>query len=698
VQESPLQSESHTVSSSTCMSLSFSTLHSRIHIQNILAQSNKTEPTPTTTALDTADIRSFFPSASNTAYNQQMHRNFTKHRMASEARSKQRRLSKEKKPKKTRMEATMLRTQNVRGLPKTSAKVENWFSIFRGKENYAQAAFTFIQETHATAADGEDLARRNRATWGFNKNAHPMSYWSDNQARAGGVAILLNPYKITVSEPALIELWSPHFITITCEADGLSVLLVNIYAPHTATDREDFFSRLANHRLRHQGPVIVGGDFNCTALPDLDRTYTVTAPQHQSPQLQRWTRAWKLCDALSPFFPDQDASSEDLEDFHARYHTYKYQVQGDQHSCRLDRWYVSDTMTEWIQDLTATDLGGGSDHAAVSLFLADPTHQATTRSQPKLYPPKACAEHAVQELSESAIGFLQEHYETLDTQQATVEAYVEAWELFKIRLTQEIKTTTAVLVSRVNNSFKTKVTRLRQRLRCPRRSHDEIETIQRELVATVTQWQGLKKRKRWAKSVATGGEATKAFFARATISRKSRPIATLRDTPGAPPRAHGDLGNRMADGWKAIFQQPAREPKPELYALPLVPELPQDGARALNEDFSITEIEASIKLCKRTKSGGPDKLWYRDHAAEITPILLTLFNKCYANGVIPPSFQSAIIVCIPKAGRSMDPLRYRPISLLNTDYKIFMRLLATRLKPWLHELVSPSQARDSRRD
>jgi hypothetical protein len=41
------------------------------------------------------------------------------------------------------------------------------------------------------------------------------------------------------------------------------------------------------------------------------------------------------------------------------------------------------------------------------------------------------------------------------------------------------------------------------------------------------------------------------------------------------------------------------------------------------------------------------------------------------------------IVCLPKSGPKLMPADRRPITLLNTDYKILARILARRLRPLL---------------
>ena len=44
-----------------------------------------------------------------------------------------------------------------------------------------------------------------------------------------------------------------------------------------------------------------------------------------------------------------------------------------------------------------------------------------------------------------------------------------------------------------------------------------------------------------------------------------------------------------------------------------------------------------------------------------------------------------------KKGDRTDPRNYRPITLLNTDYKIYTRILAKRMLRSVHEFVSETQ-------
>ena len=61
-------------------------------------------------------------------------------------------------------------------------------------------------------------------------------------------------------------------------------------------------------------------------------------------------------------------------------------------------------------------------------------------------------------------------------------------------------------------------------------------------------------------------------------------------------------------------------------------------------------------------------------------ILLSQYNEIWSSGEVPTNWKEAIVVSIYKGkGADTDPANYRPISLLNTIYKIFASMLQARL-------------------
>ena len=63
----------------------------------------------------------------------------------------------------------------------------------------------------------------------------------------------------------------------------------------------------------------------------------------------------------------------------------------------------------------------------------------------------------------------------------------------------------------------------------------------------------------------------------------------------------------------------------------------------------------------------------------------------YETGLLPESQRAAIIRCLPKKGDHADVRNWRPISLLNADYKIFAKCITNRLATFLPFVISPHQ-------
>jgi hypothetical protein len=54
---------------------------------------------------------------------------------------------------------------------------------------------------------------------------------------------------------------------------------------------------------------------------------------------------------------------------------------------------------------------------------------------------------------------------------------------------------------------------------------------------------------------------------------------------------------------------------------------------------------------------------------------------------------STFLSLIPKDSNPSSFSRFRPISLCNVSYKLITKVIANRIKPLLHKLISPSQSR-----
>ncbi|CAI5787440.1 Hypothetical predicted protein [Podarcis lilfordi] len=112
--------------------------------------------------------------------------------------------------------------------------------------------------------------------------------------------------------------------------------------------------------------------------------------------------------------------------------------------------------------------------------------------------------------------------------------------------------------------------------------------------------------------------------------------------------------------------------------------------------IEIEEIEETIKDLKRGKAPGPDGFtagYYKEMKSILVNPLKETMNNILSKGEIPETWKEAFITFIPKQDADLTQVKnYRPISLLNTDYKIFAGILARRLKCLLSEIIHKDQA------
>uniref|UniRef100_A0A803SSM5 Reverse transcriptase domain-containing protein n=1 Tax=Anolis carolinensis TaxID=28377 RepID=A0A803SSM5_ANOCA len=115
----------------------------------------------------------------------------------------------------------------------------------------------------------------------------------------------------------------------------------------------------------------------------------------------------------------------------------------------------------------------------------------------------------------------------------------------------------------------------------------------------------------------------------------------------------------------------------------------------LNKEISRKEIKDAIKKLDGSKAPGPDGLsaiYYKTFENELIPHLQIIMNIIRNERKMPDSWKEASITVIHKENTDPEEIKnYRPISLLNIDYKIFSNILAERLKNFLVNWIKEDQ-------
>ena len=108
----------------------------------------------------------------------------------------------------------------------------------------------------------------------------------------------------------------------------------------------------------------------------------------------------------------------------------------------------------------------------------------------------------------------------------------------------------------------------------------------------------------------------------------------------------------------------------------------------------MTEIVSALKKMPNGKSPGSDGLpveFYKIFWGDLGHDYFEVVSSGLEDGELSYTQYLAVISLLYKKGPREDIRNWRPISLLNIDYKIISKVLAERLKLVLHEIIHPDQ-------
>ena len=154
----------------------------------------------------------------------------------------------------------------------------------------------------------------------------------------------------------------------------------------------------------------------------------------------------------------------------------------------------------------------------------------------------------------------------------------------------------------------------------------------------------------------------------------SRIVPSIHLPDGSVLEEAADMANAFADYYRSLYaahERPCRESlSPLVTELPL-PRLGDPDCTTLDLPLSMDEVEKALTELNAGRTPGPESV------------------EC---GHFPPELDLATIVVLHKDGRPpTDCASYRPISLINSEIKLYTRVLANRLLRFLTFLIHPDQ-------
>lgn len=119
----------------------------------------------------------------------------------------------------------------------------------------------------------------------------------------------------------------------------------------------------------------------------------------------------------------------------------------------------------------------------------------------------------------------------------------------------------------------------------------------------------------------------------------------------------------------------------------------QESAEWLNEQITEEEVNKALRNVKNGKAVGLDGLSYELWKNKaIKPLILSLFQKCFENQVIPERWLNSIISPIPKKTTDLlNPYTYRGLAMQECIFKLYCMIIVGRLSEFLESTGTLSE-------
>ena len=202
----------------------------------------------------------------------------------------------------------------------------------------------------------------------------------------------------------------------------------------------------------------------------------------------------------------------------------------------------------------------------------------------------------------------------------------------------------------------------------------------------------VRSRIRWVEE----GEQSSAYFFRLEKKRSAdRRISALREGDGSIVSDITGLCNSISSFYADLFSSEHTDVAAcESLLSNICSTLTPEQASLCDGLLSVRECHSALLGMAKRKAPGSDGLpmeFYVNFWDLLGADLVCVLNSCYRDGCLSLSQRSGVISLSFKKGDRLDIRNWRPISLLNVDYKLASRVIAGRLLKVIHWVVNKDQ-------
>ena len=529
-----------------------------------------------------------------------------------------------------------------------------------------------MQETHSN----KSKERIWRSQWGG------RLIFNHGSSNAQGVLIGFDK-NLDIKIESVHKMYQGRVLIIHTDIENQKIIFINIYAPNE--ENLEFFQEIFQYVEKcTYDHVIMGGDYNKVLNPSIDRkSVTPASNSITSEFLNSYMEENLWVDPWRNFNPD------------AEQYTW-FRKNPTLCMSRLDFFLVPMTTFAYI-DKSEIIPGLLSDHSFVSIeFMLEKKIRGKG-----LWKMNTSYFHDPQYVN--TINQIIEDFNKLDTDTNIL----DCWEQFKIEIAEYSMQHARNKARSRKNRILTMQDLLQQAIKKFNKINLNSPTIMRQIeewnqvidalkyeldkeANYIAQGAMIRSRVKWAME----GEHGSKYFLNLEKSQSAQKTMTKVCTDAGVTKNTKMILVEQAKYFKRLYQS-----NPEVtfqLKTSLKTQISEEQKANMKCSITLDEIAENLKATKLKKTPGPDGIpvdFYIMFWPQLKGQMYKLIKYISENKRLHESARKGIISLIPKKGSDMLWVKnWRPIILLNADYKLYSKIIATRLKNILETIIHPDQA------
>lgn len=520
-----------------------------------------------------------------------------------------------------------------------------------------------LQETHVSCKQQAEI---------FESRWRGQCLWSFGSGKSAGVAVLFSPNFVGNVRRFLFDT-DGRILSILISFGSVLFNLVNVYAPNKGSERKTFFEQLHTFFIS-QGDYIIGGDFNCVNSV-LDKFQSNDVLSSDRVCLAALKSDFSLVDVYRKSNP--------------RGICFTWSNSSHSQASRLDRFFVSRSLFKCCSNKVLPCVFSDHDFVLLELSLDGFSNR---RSCIWKFNSRLLSDPDFVVLITDVIN---QHKVKI----ATFPSLGDWWDDLKASIRK------ACIDFSFRQRRKRNITRFaltKQLIRAKRAFHSgasrddsnivSLESALSSLVLHEAEGAKIRSRAQWFEE---GEKPTRFFFRLENRRAQSNSFDSLLDANGIEKTEQSDIEAILTNFYQDLFAKDSLDLRVQAQLIDDLELSLTDSDRAACEgSLTKDELFSALKGLRTGKSPGSDGLsteFYLAFWDALGDSLTLVLNERLSLGILSDTQREGLLRLVYKKDDRRLAKNWRPISLLNTDYKLASKVITERLKTVIASIVHQDQ-------